>query len=212
MERRIAFACALSVCAGSASADITVFTDRGLWEEAAGGTVFTEDFNAQAPGVIAPGATLDTGVIQIMRDGEPNGSDGLLEIEPGANFGNLDGTTFLSGETGIEPHEEVNIAFGGQAVSAFGADWFSPFSGDGIGLMVGDDLILLDQIAGFDQGFVGFVSDDASFSVVQIVGTPDTVSFQELWSADNMSFVVVPTPASASLLSIGALAAFRRRR
>lgn len=211
MERSLAFTCALSVCAGSASADITVFTDRSLWEEAANAAIVTEDFNAIGPQVIAPGATLDTGLIQITRDGEPNGSDGLLEIEPGANFGNLDGTTFLSGETGIEPHEVVNIGFNGQSVIAFGADWFSPFSGDGIGLMVGNNLILLDQIAGFDQGFVGFVSDGDSFDNVQIVGNPDSVTFQELWSADNVSYAI-PSPASASLLSIGALVALRRRR
>lgn len=211
MERRIAFLCTLSVCAGSASADITVFTDRSLWEEAAGGPVFVEDFNAQTPGIINPGATLDTGLIQIMRDGEPNGSDGLLEIEPGANFGNLDGTTFLSGETGAEPHEVVNIMFGGASANAFGADWFSPFSGDGIGLMVDGELILLDQIGGFDQGFVGIVSDGPLFDSIQIVGNPAAPTFQELWSADNLSFAV-PSPAAASLLSLGALTMVRRKR
>jgi hypothetical protein len=210
MEHRIAFICTLSVCAGSASADITVYTDRGLWEEAAGGPVFVEDFNAQTPGIIAPGATLDTGLIQIMRDGEPNGSDGLLEIEPGGNFGNLDGSTFLSGETGVEPHEIVNIMFGASA-NAFGADWFSPFSGDGIALKLGDDVILLDQIAGFDSGFVGIVSDGPLFNSIQIVGNPGAITFQELWSADNVSFAV-PSPAAASLFSLGALTMTRRKR
>jgi len=211
MECRIAFLCTLSVCAGNASADITVYTDRSLWEAAAGGPVFVEDFNAISPGIIAAGATLDTGLIQIMRDGSPNGADGLLEIEPGGNFGNLDGTTFLSGETGVTPHEIVNITFGGAMANAFGADWFSPFSGDGIALQLGNEVILLDQISGFDQGFIGIVSDGPLFGSIQIVGDPGSISFQELWSADNVSFAI-PSPATASLLSLGALTMIRRRR
>lgn len=196
---------------GSASAQLTVFTDRAAWEAAVGGGVFTEDFNAQSPGVIADGSTLDTGLLQIFRDGTPNGGDGLLEIEDGGNFGNLNGTTFLSGETGIAPHERVDFSFNGQSVFAFGGDWFSPFSGDGIGLEVGGEVILLDQIAGFDQGFVGFVSAGGTFSSVSIVGTLDDISFQELWSVDNISYAV-PSPAGFALLGIGGVFAMRRKR
>lgn len=212
MKRSMLLACAATIGAGHASADITVFTDRALWEEAVTGTVMTETFDAISPQIIDNGDTLDTDLIQIMRDGEPNGGDGLLEIEPGANFGNIDGTTFLSGETGAAPHEIVNVMFSGQAVTAFGADWFSPFSGDGLALQVGNEIILLDSISGFNTGFVGFVSDDDSFSTVSIIGNPADITFQELWSADNMSFTLVPAPASASLLALGALGATRRRR
>lgn len=209
--QKFVIACAIGAYAGLSAAQVTVFTDRTAWEAAVGGGIFTEDFNAQVPGVIADGATLDTGLVQITRDGSPNGGDGLLEIEPGGNFGNIDGTTFLSGETGAEPHEVVNIGFNGQSVFAFGADWFSPFSGDGIALQVGSETILLDSITGFNTGFVGFVSNGATFSTVSIVGTADPISFQELWSADNFSYAI-PAPASAALLALGGLAATRRRR
>ncbi|MEM1071403.1 MAG: hypothetical protein AAGH71_01085 [Planctomycetota bacterium] len=203
-------ACAIAAHAGVASAQLTIFTDRSAWEAAVGGGIFTEDFNALAPQTVAEGATLDTGLIQITRDGAVN-PDGDLAIEVGAAFGNIDATTFISGETGETPHEVVDIAFGGQSIFAFGADWFSPFSGDGIALDVGGEIILLDSIAGFDIGFVGFVSASASFSEISIVGNPAPESFQELWSADNFSFAV-PTPGTAVLLGLGGLAAARRRR
>ena len=115
---------AVAAYAGLASAQLMVFTDRGAWEAALGGaSVFTEDFNAQTPGVIADGATLDTGLLQITRDGSANNADGDLAISPGSTFGNIDGTNFLDGETGVEPHETVNFGFNGQNVFAFGADF-----------------------------------------------------------------------------------------
>ena len=196
------------VCA--AGAQITVFTDRAAWEAAVGGAGITEDFNGQSAGIIADGSTLDTGLLQVFRDGSPNSGDGLLEIEDGGNFGNLDGTTFLSGETGIAPHERVDFSFNGQGGFAFGGDWFSPFSGDGIGLEVGGEVFLLNQIDGFDQGFVGIVSN-GTFSTVSIVGNAADESFQELWSVDNISYAV-PSPATAALLGIGGLIAVRRKR
>ena len=209
--KKFVLACAIVAHTGVASAQLTVFTNRAAWEAAVGGGIFTEDFNALAPQIIADGATIDTGLVQITRDGSANGGDGLLEIEPGGNFGNVDGTTFLSGETGITPHERVGISFGGQSIFAFGADWFSPFSGDGIALDVGGEIILLDSITGFNTGFVGFVSASDTFSEISIVGTVEAITFQELWSADNFSFAI-PTPATAALLGIGGLAATRRRR
>jgi hypothetical protein len=202
---------ALTATVGAASAQLMVFTDRVAWEAAIGGAaVFTEDFNAQTPGIIADGATLDTGLLQITRNGSPNGADGLLEIEPGANFGNLDGTTFLSGETGIEPHERVEFGFNGNSVFAFGGDWFSPFSGDGIALDIDGEIVLLDAVSGFDQGFIGVVGNSA-FGSVAIVGTPDAISFQELWSVDNISYAI-PSPATAALLGLSGLIAARRQR
>lgn len=197
-------------CVAPSLAQVTVYLDRTAWE-AAVGDFMVEDFNTQTPGIIADGSTLDTGMLQITRDGSPNGGDGLLEIEPGGNFGNLDGTTFLSGETGASPHENVLVEFGGQSIYAFGADWFSPFSGDGIGIQVGNELILLDSITGFNTGFVGFVLESGTVDSISIVGNPDAVTFQELWSADNFSYAV-PAPSALALLGAGGLIASRRRR
>jgi len=211
MKKTIAL-CAVAALTGSANAALTIFTDRAEWEAAVGGGIFTEDFNSLDAQIIPDGGTLDTGLLQITRDGSPNGGDGLLEIEPGTNFGNIDGTTFISGETGAAPHERVDIEFSGQSIFAFGADWFSPFSGDGIALEVGNELILLDSVAGFDVGFVGFVSDSATFSQISIVGNPDDLTFQELWSADNFSYAI-PAPSALALLGMsGLLAGGRRRR
>ncbi|MEL6797182.1 MAG: hypothetical protein AAFO89_10220 [Planctomycetota bacterium] len=203
-------ACAGVAFAGSAVAQVQVFTDRSAWE-AAVGDFQTETFNDIDPFVFADQQTLDTGLLQITRDGSANGADGVLEIELGGNFGDLDGTNFISGETGASPHETVRISADLPFV-AFGADWFSPFSGDGIALQAGEDVVLLDSITGFDSGFVGIIATSGSFSGLQIVGTVDDVSLQELWSADNLSFAVIPAPASAALLGLGGLTATRRRR
>ena len=206
-------AAAVGVVASSASASITMFMDRASWEAAVGGApIVNEDLNGVSPFVFADGQTLDTGVLQIRRDGSPNAADGALEIEPGANFGNIDGTTFLSGETGVTPHERVDIGFSGNAVFAFGADFTSPFSGDGIGVQVGSDVFLLDFIPGFSTGFFGFVSSSATFSSVAIVGNGDSDAvFQELWSADNFAYAI-PSPGAVGLLGLAGVAAVRRRR
>lgn len=212
MDTRITLAalCAATV-ATPAMAGIMVFDNRAAWEAALGGaSAVVEDFNSQTPGVIADGATLDTGLLQITRDGSANGGDGLLEIEPGSNFGNFDGTTFLSGETGAAPHENVIIEFNGQGIFAFGADWVSPFSGDGIVLNFGTYTVSLDSITGFNSGFLGFVATGESFSSVTISGTEDDITFQELWSVDNMSYAV-PAPGTLALLGLSGLAMRRRR-
>lgn len=198
--------------AAPAMAQLTVYTDRAAWEAAVGANpIFVEDFNNLATGEIADGATLDTGIIQITRDGSPNGADGALAISPGDQFGNFDGTNHLDGETGIMPGESVDFGFNGSSVFAFGADWVSPFSGDGIALEVGNELILLDSIAGLDAGFIGFVSDSATFSTISVVGTPEDITFQELWQADNVSYAV-PAPSALALLGLGGMVAGRRRR
>ena len=201
----------VGVFAGAANAQLTVFTDRAAWEAALGGaSITTEDFNSITPFVFSDGQTLDTGLVQITRDGSPNGGDGALEIEDGANFGNFDGTPFLSGETGIGPHERVEVTFNGQNVFAFGADFVSPFSGDGIGVDVNGQTFLLDYIPSFDSGFFGVIST-GTFDGITIVGTPDDISFQELWQADNVSYAV-PAPGAAMLAGVAGLAAVRRRR
>jgi hypothetical protein len=202
----------IGAIASAASASITVFTDRASWEAAVGGAPITvEDFNSTAPQPIADGSTLDTGLLQIKRDGSANGGDGDLAISDGSTFGDFDGTNFLDGETGIAPHERVDFGFNGQSVFAFGADFVSPFSGDGIALEVGGQLFNIDTISGFDSGFFGIVDTSATYSTISIVGTPEDISFQELWQADNVSYAV-PSPGAAGLLAFAGLAATRRRR
>ena len=171
-----------------------------------------EDLNSVAPFSFTDGQTLTTPLLSITRDGSLNGGGGALDILPGTSFGNLDGTTFLDGETGVTPHENVKIDFLGAPAFAFGADFFSPFSGDGIGLEVLGDVVLLDSITGFNSGFFGVVSD-VPFTDVNIVGNPGAVTFQELWSADNLSYAIVPEPTSllSAMLAAACLLGLRRR-
>jgi hypothetical protein len=212
MQKIILSVTAIAAAAGTASAQITVFNDRASWEAALGGAVpVVEDFNAVTPFVFSDGQTLDTDILQVTRDGSANGGDGELAISDGSTFGDIDGTNFLDGETGAAPHERVDFGFSGQAVFAFGADFSSPFSGDGIALEVGDQLFNLDSISGFDTGFFGIVSASDTYTSISIVGTPADISFQELWQADNVSYAV-PAPGAAGLLGLAGLAATRRRR
>jgi hypothetical protein len=202
----------LAVLVTNANAALTVFTDRATWEAALGGaTPVVEDLNDVTPFSFKDGQRLETSKLAITRDGGANGSDGALDILDGASFGTIDGTNFLDGETGVEPHEVVDIGFLGASAFAFGSDFTSPFSGDGIALDVLGELVLLDSIAGFDTGFVGVVSD-MPFESVSIVGTPDAISFQELWSADNLSYAAVPEPTSLAALLFGLAALALRRR
>ncbi|MEM7754741.1 MAG: hypothetical protein AAF297_03795 [Planctomycetota bacterium] len=212
------FTTAVLVTAGvaaSASAQFMVFTDRPSWEAAASGVVFTEDFNSSALVSFADGETIDFGNLEITRDGSANGGDGALAITDGSAFGNIDGTNHLDGETGVDPHETTLFGFNGFNATAFGADFNSPFSGDGVGLEINGELFLIDTIGGFDTGFFGVVAIGTEFSSASIVGNPATDTFQELWQADNISYAqgsLIPTPGAAAVLGLGGLAAMRRRR
>ncbi len=214
MRSVLAAAVVAAGAAASASASVTVFTDRASWLAAISGSTGFEDFNSTAVQSFADGQTLSfASGLSITRDGSPNGADGALAISPGSQFGNIDGTTHLDGETGASPHEVVRLNFAGGPVFAFGADFTSPFSGDGIGLQIGNDLVLLDFITSFNTGFAGIIIDGGgSVNEIQIVGNPDTITFQELWQADNFQWAVIPTPGSIAVIGVAGLAATRRRR
>ncbi len=213
MRTVLAAAVVAAGAAASASASVTVYTDRASWLAAIGGSTGFEDFNSTAVQSFADGQTLSfASGLSVTRDGSPNGGDGALAISPGSQFGNIDGTTHLDGETGAEPHEVVRLNFGGP-VFAFGADFASPFSGDGIALQIGNDVVNLDFITGFNVGFAGIVIDGGgSVGEIQIVGTTDPITFQELWQADNFEWAVIPTPGSIAVLGLAGVAATRRRR
>lgn len=202
---------ALVLLTSPAFAQYTVYDNRADWEAALGAaTIVTEDFNSTATGTIGDGATIDTGLLQITRDGSGNGGNGFLAISPGSVFGNIDGTNFLDGETGGTPHEDVLLGFNSQSIYAFGADWASPFSGDGIVLNFGNNTLSLESITGFNTEFLGFIADADFFTTVTIAGNPDSVTFQELWGADNISYVV-PAPGALALLGLAGLVTRRRR-
>jgi hypothetical protein len=210
--RKTVVLCAAAAAVSVAHAQVMVFTSRAAWEAAVGGAYVLENLNGAAVQTIAPGATLDTGLLQITRDGSPNNNDGDLEIRPGTSFGNIDGTNFLYGETGIEPHEMTHFGFNGQDVFAFGADFVSPYSGDGIDIVAGGTRYSLSGIGG-GSGFLGMVDlGGASLGAISFAGSLEPITFQELWQADNISYAAVPAPAGFALIGLGGLIALRRKR
>lgn len=204
--------CAIGASVGVANAQVMVFTSRAAWESAVGGSYVLENLNGLAVQDILDGQTVDTGLLQITRDGSPNAADGDLEIRPGSSFGNIDGTNFLYGETGVEPHENTLFGFNGMDVYAFGADFTSPFSGDGIDLVAGGVRYSLDVIGG-GAGFFGIVDmGGGALGDVMFSGTLEPNTFQELWQADNISYATVPAPAGAAVMGVGGLILLRRKR
>jgi hypothetical protein len=204
--------CTVGAATGFSAAQVMTFTNRADWEAAVGGGIIVEDFNSTAVQTILDGQTLDTGLLQVTRDGSPNAADGDLEIRDGSSFGNIDGTNFLYGETGVEPHENTLFGFNGQDIFAFGADFQSPFSGDGIDVVVGGTRYSLDYIGG-GGGFFGILEmSGGALGSVAYSGTLEPNTFQELWQSDNVGYAVVPAPAGLAVLGLGGLVAARRRR
>lgn len=199
---------ALVAVAGTASAQLSFFTDFASWQAAVGGaSVTTEDFNGVATGDYSNGG-FSTSNLTVSHTA--NGTTSVLNVDPGANFGNLDGTNFIDATTGPTPGGTVTFTFAPGSVFAFGADFFSPFSGAGIDIVVDGQAFALDAITGFNQGFAGVVST-GSFTEVVIQGNYDNGVFQELWSADNVRYAV-PTPGAFAVIGLGGLIALRRRR
>jgi len=191
---------------------VQVFQDRAQWEAAIAAatteSVVTQDFNEAPLANVADGETVDLGNLEVTRTASPTGGGSLSFGE--RPFGTIDGTRLLDGISGNAPHDVIDITFDGNEVFAFGGDFLSPFSQDGIGLRVSGELVLLDFIEGGSQGFAGLIFD-GTVDVVQIVGNPAQLAPIENYSADNFAYAV-PNPGTMAVLSLGGLTAARRRR
>jgi hypothetical protein len=185
-----------------------VFLDRTSWQQAAMGSVFTEDFDSQP---VPPRFQLAPGINHIgLLNIEVQQYSGNL-IAEGSFYGTVNGTPFWrieamveNGSTPIRP-----IVWFDKPVQAFGADFNFSFA-PRADLSFNDVVLHVDDyIPGQRNGFFGVTSsvpfDHIQFDVINPVNT--------IFHADNVSFAVVPEPSSIGMLlaGLGGLVAWIRK-
>ena len=188
-----------------------VFTDRGAWEAAVGGSFVTEDFNALASAGMSLG-TNSVGRIDVEVGGTDPGNNAI----GGAFTVNGTQSITLESDTNGSDLQDVSIDFSADApVIGFGADWVSTTNSGGLTVIIdGMTVEFADHLVSGD-GFLGFVSDTAFSSAV--FGQVNQAT-NEIFGLDDLSIsssAAVSEPAVASLLGLGLLGAFaatRRRR
>lgn len=194
------------------AATYNVFTNRAAWEAAAGGGVQVETFDAVPVGPLALGQN-NVGLIRIdlveneFLGGIP-GDNAIADTTIGRAWqGDVRAPTF-----GVPPAQPV-VVFE-QPVLAFGADWVDALTRAELRLFIATvdlppgeydatSIDLNDYFAAPGSGFLGFVSDvpvrELTFGLEDFgIGT------QELFIADNLSFVAAPAevPAPSAVTSL----------
>ena len=210
----------LAVFAVTASAHaFQIFTDRTAWENAVAasplaGPIVDDPFDN--PIANAASITFDSGVVST---GTPASARADNSVNPfGQYVGNVRGNVFDSVFFDI-------ITWGfPMPIFAFGADWFSTASRDGL-TVTGDfdgngdaTVSFFDELGDPGTGFLGVVGD-AAFSMIALEGEGLSAGVNESFSVDNLSFAkasdatAVPEPAGIAVFGMGlAGLAWRRRR
>ncbi len=193
----------LSVAAASAAAVVasgahaqSVFTDFGAWEAAAGGSSVTDDFSSY-------------GLVDlVLGSNDFNGYSIILE-GTGTGGTNINGATNLVFTLGADL-ESITFEFD-QPLLGFGATWLNSFVSNGLTVEVNGQLFNLeDTIAAPNFDFIGFAGGGAFNNPTITVTNPTGAT--EFAAISDLSFAVVPAPASAALLGLAGLTAARRRR
>jgi hypothetical protein len=186
-----------------AGAVITPFTDRALWQAAASGlgTVQTEDFETLPTGALPVGpnqlgqVNLDIGLITATTSGASiNGSPALGGIRD----------LSMNADDGMRRY---TMTFGGP-IQAMGFDFAGAATGGVAVLIAGGERF---NFGAASSGFFGIVSTDPLPDVAFGDTNPGALP-TEIYDSDNYSFVVIPEPTTAALLTSAALLALRRRR
>ena len=208
----------------SALAQVTAFTDRAAFLNAAGTPTFSEDFESfTADAGFAGTDTVAASGFTLSSTASAGSSRPRVDVAPfqsGGAFGN--GTTNVTALTESDRATPVTATLTADLpATAFGAD-FITF----VGTSSNETLFLaaLDA-AGAELGrvgipavsgerFFGFTTDPGvRIASLRLAGTPDgDAGFGRAFSFDNVVGVSVPEPASAALCLAGGLLLLPRRR
>lgn len=202
-----AAAVAVLVSSTASAALVTPYTDRTLFQAAAGATV-TEDFNSVAVGTSFIGTPLDLGGFTLERTISDFGPLPTGIIDDGTGAFNVNGTNFASVQT---------ATFIGDLVLNFDA----PIFAFGLDLKGFNDLVLRTSIwldgeaypglttepADSPFRFLGFTSDTSFTSITFLANEGDGDAF----GIDNIEYSTVsavPVPAAAWLFGSAILGMF----
>lgn len=215
----------------SVAGTVSTYSDRAVFETAAGGSLSIEDFTDARRFPITSGQ-LNSHTDETFLDGPPIqpgdleagvtystlvGSDRVFAIDFGAGYhhgflsalalNDVDKAPLIIDFHGDDPMDD-------RAVSAFGFDMGSLRNGGSTTMVISfsdlaDLTIVLDYPTNLDIEFYGFISDSANITSVSIINNGDTSTSFDI---DNFTFDTVPTPSSVSLLVLCCLATSRRQR
>jgi hypothetical protein len=189
---------------------VTVYTDRNLWAAAAG-IVTIESFESVPLGSISR-IEGPLGSVRFYVSGpEPPATDLRPAIESsGAINGSREFVGNLYGATPRVLGPTSYTFLFSSSINAWGANFASAASAGSLLVdFKGDTVSVEDGIGAPGTGFVGFISTQASDRIDFRLRNPTNTEFFQM---DNMAFAVVPEPAAATLLGLGALTWVGRRR
>lgn len=208
-------ACLVPAAAGAAA---IFYTDRSVWQAAAGAPSFSEDFSGFTEDTSfrdVPAALSGLSIEQIGHEDFRN----LIDVGPPFDFTEHGGTN----------HASVFTEFGGSSTGdvivamifdqdnlAFGFDHWAAADAEGARLQVWNGASLLGSVALSDDfpGFTGYLLDGGDVAThVTLQSIQDLGSAGEGFGIDDLAGVAVPEPAAGLLLAAGlALLGASRRR
>ncbi len=196
MNRLSVFAALAAGAVASTATAQSVFTDFAAWEAAALNPVTTDDFSSYGVVNLNLGSNAFNGYSIVL---EGTGTGGTA----------INGVSNLVFTVGGEL-ESITFAFD-QPITGFGATWLNSFVTNGLTVTInGNAFNLEDTIAAPNFDFIGFAGggffNNPTITVTNPTGTTEFAAIRDL------SYAVVPAPASAGLLGLAGLAAARRRR
>jgi hypothetical protein len=198
--------CAMGVAlaAGSAFGAFTAYNDQAAWE-AALVDVTVEEFDGIE-------------ILNMQPGGGPYVVNADFSMSVKGNPGSAD-DAFISGG---EFHGEIFPASEHSAyvhtfntpINGFGQFFDGAASGLGIRISTAEgEVDIFDFYTGFEDGFLGFVSD-VPITEVSIIGSDADggTAVGEIYDALNVAYGVIPSPGAAALFGMAGLVGLRRRR
>ncbi|MFG0253436.1 MAG: hypothetical protein ACF8NJ_11250 [Phycisphaerales bacterium JB038] len=201
-----ASACALALAAGTASAAFTAFGDQAAWQAALASYTIEELDGIQ--------------IFDMQPGGGPYVVNSDFSITVEGNLGQSDDAFIDGGEfhgeifpDAPDGHSAYVHTFN-TPIHGFGQFFDGAASGLGLRIETTEGTVdIFDYYTGFEDGWLGFVSD-VPVTEVRIIGSDADggTAVGEIYDALNVGYGVIPAPGSAALLGLAGMTLHRRRR